>query len=613
MRKIDSFALATGQASICGNPYHGLVMAAGTLDTGVADPGVLTGLTAGPDTHVLAVPGTPAISRTVAQAADDAAHGQAWRDKALIGRGNERLRYALVGSGGSELVYDGWQFIYGKYMVIAPASWIYADSAGNRWTLRLGTQAGASNYARDYLFTGHLNPRLYARPFGRLGEAAAAENEIDTPTQLTFPSDGGAVVMYPHSYNSPIEAYGDFSLSASGYVLRVLDVRAGGSKVLLGCVVTFIDNGANFLWIRSLVEITVTGDGDMDPGNLGDGITVSFSLLDDVSDCENHSRNWEIDYLDEFGDPQHYSGAAPYINPGWIGVTFMECDYQANRLIAAWYDSGGTVVRRWMRYDRHGEHTFWNDADFHVTRAETETLKYLENATEISALACQVNHYVVGDSRTAPTYVDGTETLRFTDYYSSGDDPAREWTYDSTGSPAWVQNGEEYDEWADWITNFHDEAMSFVCPVWRNITAANMLQAFIGWGPMAEVFLFGNKLATWSTGAGSLFLRIYQQRYSSSLISGWNLMRSSQTWYALGSYYNEIAEGWVLQDLCTPVGNIEDASRKTATQQSINLGRIDTNLGSGHLNGTLYGGAYDRHTGNIAWGTSIAGAVQGYV
>jgi hypothetical protein len=602
VNRIDSFALATGQVSICGNPYHGLVMADGTLDTGVADPGVLTGLLAGPDTHVLAVPGTPAISRSVDQAAADAVHGQEWRASALIGRASERISL----DDNENLQYGGYQLIYGKVMAISPSSWIYADSAGNRWTLRLAAPSGG---ATDWLFTGHLAPRLYARPFGRFNENAVDETELDAPTQLTFPSDGGAVVMYPHSYESPIEAYGDFNLSASAYVLRVLDVRAGGSKVLLGCVVTFIDSGANFRWIRSLVEATVTGAGDMDPGSLGDGIEVGFSLLDDVTDCETHSRNWEIDYLDEYNAAQHYSGDDPSIDPGWVGVTYMEADFQAGRLIAAWYDSNGDIIRRWMRYTRHGEHTFTGGgALYEADRLEVETLQYLEDASVTSTLSLQVDYHVEGDDRTAPTYFDGTETLRLTDYYEAGDDPARSWTYDSTENPAWVQVEENHDEWADWVTEFHNAAGLFLPPVNTQQYPENMLQPIIGWGPMVEVFLFGHKKMTWGTGAGSMFLHIHEQTYSSSLINGWSILRASQTWYAAGGYYDQIAEGWILQDLCTPVENIEDASRKTTTEKSVNLGRIDVE----NLLNPILSAAYDRHTSDTAWGTE-GDNVSGYV
>lgn len=204
--------------------------------------------------------------------------------------------------------------------------------------------------------------------------------------------------------------------------------------------------------------------------------------------------------------------------------------------------------------------------------------------------------------------MDGTETLRLTDYYEAGDDPARSWTYDSTENPAWVQVEENHDEWADWVTEFHNAAGLFLPPVNTQQYPENMLQPIIGWGPMVEVFLFGHKKMTWGTGAGSMFLHIHEQTYSSSLINGWSILRASQTWYAAGGYYDQIAEGWILQDLCTPVENIEDASRKTTTKKSVNLGRIDVE----NLLNPILSAAYDRHTSDTAWGTE-GDNVSGYV
>lgn len=105
-----------------------------------------------------------------------------------------------------------------------------------------------------------------------------------------------------------------------------------------------------------------------------------------------------------------------------------------------------------------------------------------------------------------------------------------------------------------------------------------------------------------------MFLHIHEQTYSSSLINGWSILRASQTWYAAGGYYDQIAEGWILQDLCTPVGNSQDASRKTTTLQSVNRGRIDAE----NLVSPIYAAAYDRYSGDTAWGTS-SGNIQGFV
>jgi len=253
LRHLDKILLGTGQPDRCGNPYHGLVDGSGNLDTGVAAPGVITGLAAGPDSRVLSVPGTPA------GVVNFPAAGESWRDKALIGLGGERLS---VGQG---VVW--WQplYIYGKTLQMPGPGWIYADAAGNRWLIRL--QSPTDNPEGYSVGVVRLNgdtfaPRTFVRRFGADLADPITEMEITGAPPLSWPLVGGGPARKrPESYAGPIAAYGDWALSGAFYLPLVLDTKDGGSKALIGCAMPFAKDGETFYWVRSLVEVTVSGNG----------------------------------------------------------------------------------------------------------------------------------------------------------------------------------------------------------------------------------------------------------------------------------------------------------------------------------------------------------------
>lgn len=109
-----------GVVKMFGHPWHGLVED-GTLTLPNAATMPYPAPTAAGEADVLAfvVPGTPAVVRTPAQAAADAAAGRQWLDYALIsGRTTRRLYGQPIGGNGS---------------------WLYAAPDGSRW---LATLAG---------------------------------------------------------------------------------------------------------------------------------------------------------------------------------------------------------------------------------------------------------------------------------------------------------------------------------------------------------------------------------------------------------------------------------------------------------------------------------------
>lgn len=609
MHFLDHFIVGTGLPDIFGNPYHGVVWSTG-LDTGVPDPGVITGLYAGPDSYTLYVPGTPPVVRTPEQAADDALYGCEWRDRALIGR--------------DHTVNDsGVTYIYGERFAWAQPSWLYADPNGNRWLVRLLS----SNQQAPTTFSGHLTTRLQVLRFGVFQEYSAdLDNIIElapAPAVLTFPTDGQGVVMYPSSYNAACEAYGDFNLiNAASYSLVVLDVKASGSKVLLGCIVR-ITAGSVFEWIRSIVEVTVSGAGSTDPLTMGQGITVSLALVRNASQCDTHTRNWEIDYIDNFGNPQHFSGDVPPISPNWQSITTIESDFQSSRLVAAWYDNAGAIKYRWLEYARFGvqEYTIDNTPPYecHAVLTNTETFSYSESGVVKSTMSFLTTHNASGDSVNNPTYVYGDETLKLLDYYVVGDPVAREWSHDKNDNPRWTKVHDDYSKWSEWKTTFNDGDGFFIrLPVYNWVFSYNLLLPYIGWGPMSLVYLHGctsmlqgdaNNLSS----AQGLWVvsNVYN---NSALIHGWGVCRSKYTYHSVGlPGYTTEATGWLVRDVCTPCGHEVDASRKTTTEQSPGWSLTTTVQQPYITRFPSYGAAYDRYSNVFAWGSPSTGYVIGYV
>lgn len=623
MRPIDQFLLATGQLDICGNPYHGLIDGNGDLDTGVVDPGIIGGLYAGPDTYVHTVPGTPPIVRTQIEADDDAVYGQEWRDSDLIGKRAGKL-YSSTGRIG----WSNGLYVFGHKIDMGLPSWLYSDPDGNTWIIMLYSQtkpAGFENY--DWLYGGHFSPLAAAVRFDQIpGDGGIITvAQLDTPATLTFPNGTAGVAMLPHSYPGPIEAYGDWDLSSIGYTIEVLDVTQGGAKVLLGCAVTFRDpHSGNHPWIRSVIEATVSGTGDTGGTEQGYGITIDFALLYNVDECESHNRNWDVDYIDLDDNPGHYTGPNPASQQAnWKGVTLAECDYLTRRLMAAWYD-GGTIKKRFMEHTRHGEHVFYIDgfSHSHANRVETEQLSYWEG-TAVLAKVSEFNTVatLLLDYDPIGLVVSGTESLKQMDLWVVGDAPAMTWTYTWNGSPPWIKTGESYAKNSYYETAFtvNAEVDGGYSPIFLsvfNVSTFGSSDASLGfvvaWSPLSMVFLFGYRDMAWGAPIGggisenSRHLRIQAENYGSDLIHGWSMDRWRMTPIDV-NHWRMIADGWWFKDLCTPNGVSVDGSRQTSGTQA-----YDRWVTSYARYNSILEAAYDRYTGETAWGTA-PGAVMGYV
>lgn len=612
MRKIDHIALGTASIDRLGNPYHGLVDGDGNLDTGVADPGILTGLKAGPDGYVLAVPGTPSGVVT------DPAKGEAWRDTALIGSQADRL-FVSTAYG-----ISARRFIYGKELSVPACAWLYADSAGNRWMLSLRSPTNnTEGYSNLVMFDGHFAPRLYCQQFGDLGADAVGLLQLPTPTQVTFPNTGDGI-QYPHAYGGPLAAYGDFVPTAPFYQASVLDSRAGGSKALIALHWTDLERGGNFRRIRALVEATVSGTGDPTGSTPGDGITVEFTLVAGIPDLESNTRSWNVHYTDTMNDEQTYIGSNPIVDLAGVIQSLIDltCVTNATRLVSAWYHTDGTVKKRFAKYTGSQSRVYVTTAFGNsIERTDTESIDYTVDAVAQSTLSTSSSYSLFASFTVPPGYANRPVTLdeqiTFADYWTVGDPDAMAWSWINPfgGSAYWAKTAENFDHHGRWKTHLEgqmfDGYMQDGWPVviYKDVeeTATPLAVYLSGWGPLGRTFLFGHDNRTWGSGTDARNLHIRMEKYHSDLMDGWRVDRFKQD-LTNPSFPYDIAQGWFLQDLCTPLGATEDASRITSTEQALNLGLASLSS----WRSLICEAAYDRYTGDTAWGTA-QGQVLGYV
>lgn len=613
MRRIDAFALGTASIDRLGNPYHGLVDGDGNLDTGVADPGVLTGIEAGPDSHVLSVPGTPSGVFT------DPAKGEEWRDEALIGSQADLL-FASPGSGYG---ITARRFIYGKELSVPPCSWIYADAAGNRWTLSLRSPTpNAPGYGNLVMFTGHFAPLLFCQKFGDIGADPVTSLQLPTPAQVTFPNTGDGI-QYPHTYGGPLGAYGDYVGTAPFYQACVLDSRAHGSKALIACHWTDLERGGNFRRIRALIEATVSGNGDPTGSAPGDGITVEFALLAGIPDLESNSREWVINYIDLDDDPQTYSGDDPAdISGVWQSITDATCDTVATRLVSAWYHTDGTIKKRFAKYTGSQERGWLVTVDDSTySRSDTETIEYTLDGVTQSTFVTTSSYTAVVSAYPPPGHVNQPvtldEELTLADYWTAGDPAAMSWSHITPfgGTSYWAKTAENFGYWGRWTTHLEGQMFdgtmqgSFPVTIYKDVEAytAPLAPYFTGWGPLGRTFLFGHDNRIWGDSSDARDLHIRMERYHSDLMDGWRVDRVKRD-LSFPSFPKDIALGWLLQDLCTPLGVTVNASRITTTEQALDLGLQSLSA----WRTLICEAAYDRYTGETAWGTAH-GTVMGYV
>lgn len=227
-----------GEIEVWGHPWHGLVEdGVLTLPNAATmpHPGTTGGLGEA-DVLALAVPGTPAVTRTPAQAADDAAAGRQWLDYALIsGRYQRHLYGQVIGGNGT---------------------WLYVAPDGSRWRATLAGVPGVQDLTAPWATT------LTLARFGEIG--APAESHVL------------AVSLADWQQAIPGNPNGDYFLDGpwetTSALVEIEDVRRDGSAALL-CVQISMEDGFRYRWggfaqsdndpiIRLLIgtiELTLTG------------------------------------------------------------------------------------------------------------------------------------------------------------------------------------------------------------------------------------------------------------------------------------------------------------------------------------------------------------------
>lgn len=233
LAECDYAAPPFGPAGVWGWPWHGLwSQATGKINGSKPMSGVVHGAS------WLIDAGLPAVTRTPAEASEDAAHGYTWRNYALVAGGTVY---------GTELPAD---------------SWIYMDSGGVPLLVSL-----VNGTLNDTGVTFSLS----VRPFGRfrMGQTAAV----------------AAVTLGPYtlSYSTDL-SYGPYTNPSSTFH-ELQDVKTNGVKALIGVVwriYPYSDDLSRASYnLVAVNEITLSGAWGADGG----GLSASASIIRDGTAC----------------------------------------------------------------------------------------------------------------------------------------------------------------------------------------------------------------------------------------------------------------------------------------------------------------------------------------
>ncbi|RMH86432.1 hypothetical protein EA796_00960 [Pseudomonas sp. AOB-7] len=283
-------------------------------------------------TYRVFVPGTPAVTRSEDELADDQAAGLQWRNEAMLSGGFLTLhRRALSG-------------------------WIYTDPAGVRWWARC--ELLNDNYQHDV--SAPLTLTLLLARFGEF--VAAPESYSYSVTVIDFGLAGGHPLQVP-----------------AGLRLRALidDIRHDGSRVSV-MLHQRLPTGDNpdirrpFSWL----ELSIAGPGQ----DASVAIAVAHSIT--ASTVVSTVRAAPSDYLagdltewvdgvpqepefvvlpgsyGEGGNPpgpeHHEEDGAGNLLRRWrvrAGVTYSgSASFQLSRIAAVWYDAEGEATPLWQDY-----------------------------------------------------------------------------------------------------------------------------------------------------------------------------------------------------------------------------------------------------------------------
>lgn len=186
--------------------------------------------------HLIAIPGLPAVARTTEEAAADAAAGRQWKNRALLSGGRMQL--------------------YGHPLT----GWIYVDPAGDRWLVT----------CPDFWPYPHL-------------PVHAGESALETTVRLTrfgiLPLGGD--LPDPETYDYEVSlAAGWVTLPLGTPALhRTVDaITRTGNKAVIGLHV-----GAGHPDLHGALEVTISG--------AGDDATVALSVLRTFAECHASSRS----------------------------------------------------------------------------------------------------------------------------------------------------------------------------------------------------------------------------------------------------------------------------------------------------------------------------------
>lgn len=237
--------------SFIGVPFHGLVID-GTLTLPNSATMAYSGAVS-PFTQILRNPAgvANARARTTEEQAADTAAGRQWLDYGI--RNGVRFNGQFIGQG---------------------KPWIlYSDPAGTVWRLEL-------DRVNDI---GVVKPRLYNRgPFGRIRHGGSAPPDYTLNTLL---------------WSADITPTDDESLAAENTYVQEILQNAQGTKALYKIFrqITGASYAERYRWVRigvdtdggtrmsDLYELTISGTGSLEPGFIGQGISVSASLVANFS------------------------------------------------------------------------------------------------------------------------------------------------------------------------------------------------------------------------------------------------------------------------------------------------------------------------------------------
>lgn len=273
------------------------------------------------ETHRVAVPGTPAVTRSAEEAAADAAAGIDWRNEAVLGGANQMLHGHNLGG------------------------WIYVDPAGDRWLVR----CSALNENIEYTI-GALALTVTLQRFGDLGVA---------PEQHSYPltlTDWGTGYGY-----APTKAR-----------LLVDAIRSDGAAAVVMVHERRV-NAQQIRWPHAFLELTLSGPGSAAVVALGVARTREQVLTVERSGPlgEYHLAGWRRFY--ETGGGYSEFVTVPYVAGDTVdgGNTYL-LDYtrldengyflkekwhtkicyvvagqfvlNSRRILALWYDETGALI-----------------------------------------------------------------------------------------------------------------------------------------------------------------------------------------------------------------------------------------------------------------------------